>query len=566
MCKHSLCDKNRKTANFCKNLKFILRFMAKGAIINKNVKYYNLIYIFIGSDKMASVIKSIGIFGLEGYVVDVEVSVFDGIAMTSIVGLGDTAVKESRDRIETCLSQLEFIYPQKRIVINLSPSNVKKSGSYFDLAMLIGILLESGQIKPIDFVIDEYIFLGEISLNGELKSFSGVLPIIVNAKKNGINKIILPTSCYEEAIAVNGVEIFAFDNLEQVITYIERKIYLIPKKSKVKAKIDNKYRIDFSDVYGHKDIMEYVIVAAAGNHNILLNGAPGCGKSMIAKRIPTILPDMTENETLEISSIYSICGLLKNSNLIVERPFRSPHYNASANALIGGGANAMPGEISLAHNGILFLDELPEFSRTTLEALRQPLEDRKVTISRVKFTNIFPANFQLVAAMNPCPCGNLGSDRCNCSHYDIKRYTQRISGPILDRIDIQKYMGRVNLFESRNEHKNLSSKAIKEIVEKARIMQLKRFENINDINFNGQMDSSHIKELCPLDSECLDLLQKSYEKFQFSARTYNKIIKIARTFADIDESSEIYRKHIIFGLMSRDLDKDKNTLLVKNYA
>jgi len=512
---------------------------------------------------MATVVNSIGILGLEGYLINVEVSIYSGLAMTSIVGLGDGAVKEAKERVETCLNKLDYIYPKKKIVINLSPSDIKKSGSYFDLAIIIGILLESEQIYPQKFNMGEYIFLGEISLNGELKSIHGVLPMVIAAKKKGFTKIILPSSCRREGSVVGGMEIFSFDNINQIINFMEKNIFI---KSLIEPESSTnemqEFKIDFSDVYGNRDIIEYVAAAAAGNHNFLMVGAPGCGKSMIAKRMPTILPQMTEEEVLETTSIYSICGLLKDSGLITSRPFRSPHYNASSNALIGGGMNAMPGEISLSHNGILFLDELPQFSRNTLEALRQPLEDRCVTISRVKYTNVFPANFQLVAAMNPCPCGHHGTGNCNCSPYEIKRYTQRISGPILDRIDIQKYLGKVNLFEEGGQPKNLTSAEIKGKVEMARNIQLERFKTIKGITSNGQMESAHIKAFCPLDTDSLNLLQRSYEKFQFSARTHNKIIKISRTFADMDGSKEILKQHMIYGLMARDLDKDKSNMLV----
>jgi len=511
---------------------------------------------------MASIVRSIGILGLDGYVIDVEVSVYNGLAMTTIVGLGDAAVKEARDRIETCFFQMDLIYPMKKIVINLSPSDVKKSGTHFDLAMMVGIMLESDQIKPYDFAIDEYIFLGEISLTGELKSFQGVLPMIIAAKNRGYKKVIIPTLCFKEATLVEGMQIYPFDHIKKVKLFIETKMERKPAEAKKEDHLPEQFHVDFADVSGHHDVMEYVIAAAAGNHNLLLIGAPGCGKSMIAKRMPTILPDMIMEEVLEVTSIYSICGLLKEHQLIKTRPFRSPHYNASSNALIGGGINAMPGEISLAHNGILFLDELPEFSRSTLESLRQPLEDRIVTISRVKQTNVFPANFQLVAAMNPCPCGNHGSSLCLCTAHDIKRYTQRISGPILDRIDIQKYLGKVNPLVTNTQKTNKCSKEIKERVQHVRKIQWTRFLNVPGINSNAQMEVAHIKEFCSLTVESLDLLQKSYEKFQFSARTYNKIIKIARTFADMDFSKDIQKKHMISGLMSRDLDKDKKTMVV----
>lgn len=511
---------------------------------------------------MATVINSIGISGLQGYIINVEVSVYNGIALTSIVGLGDVAVKEARDRIETCINQMGFTYPKKKIVINLSPSDIKKSGTYFDLAMVIGILLESNQLNPEDFNMDEYIFLGEIGLNGGLKNFHGVLPMVIAAKNKGFRKIILPKTCLQEACLVNEMEIYAFERLDQVMAFMEHKSLRKPCTVSLLKVEPAQSMLDFKDVYGHKEIMEYVMAAVAGNHNLLMIGAPGCGKSMIAKRMITILPEMTEEEVLEVTALYSISGLLKHDHLIMNRPFRAPHYNASSNALIGGGLNAMPGEVSLAHNGILFLDEFTEFSRSTLEALRQPLEDRTVTICRVKQTNTFPANFQLVAAMNPCPCGHYGTDKCTCSPYDIKRYTQRISGPIYDRIDIQKYMGKVNLFDKSKENLNLSSGDIKLKVKAARKNQLLRFKGLRGITANGQMESWHIKEFCPLTNDCLDILQRSYEKYQFSARTHNKVIKIARTFADLDDSKEILKKHMIYGLMARDLDKEKNTMLV----
>ena len=514
---------------------------------------------------MAAVIKSIGISGLEGYIIHVEVSVYSGVAITSIVGLGDAAVKEARDRIETCINQLEFIYPNKKVVINLSPSDTKKSGTYLDLPMVIGILLESGQLSPAGLILEEYLFLGEIGLNGELKSFRGVLPMIIAARKQGYKKVILPQCCSEEATLVKDMEILAFAELSEVILFLEKGILCKAHRSDraLSSTQENPYGPDFRDVYGHRDVMEYVTAAVAGNHNLIMIGAPGCGKSMIAKRIPGILPDMTEDEILEVTSIYSISGLLKKGRLINKRPFRSPHYNASPNSLIGGGINAMPGEISLAHNGVLFLDELPEFSRRTLESLRQPMEDRVVTISRVKHTNSYPANFQLVAAMNPCPCGNYGNEKCKCSDYDIKRYTQRISGPILDRIDIQKYMGKVDLFNHLDENRNFSSDELKSRISEARRRQAVRFAGVSDITTNSQMEAPHIKEFCVLTEDCTNLLQLSYEKFQFSARTHNKIIKISRTFADLDGSETIRKKHLIMGLMARDLDKEKRTMLVK---
>ncbi len=513
---------------------------------------------------MASVVKSIGVIGIEGYLVDVEVSVYDSItSVTSIVGLGDMAVKEAKDRVEAAYNELKMVYPKKKVVINLSPSDIKKAGTYYDLPIIIGIMIESGKLTPVDFSLKDHIFLGEIGLNGELKRFAGVLPMVIAAKRNGFTKVILPSSCLQEASVLKGLDLYAFDHLIQVIKFIQNKIPRKPCEPKAVKKTPDKATVDFSEVYGHRNVIEYVVAAAAGNHNILLIGPPGCGKSMIAKRMPTILPDMTEDEILEVTSIYSICGKLKEGELMDRRPFDSPHYRASPNSLIGGGVDAKPGAITLAHNGILFLDEFPEFNRATLESLRQPMEDGVVTISRVKHINVFPAKFQLVAAMNPCPCGYYGTGNCKCKQEDIRRYSNKISGPILDRIDIQKYLGLVSRFEEQSDNENPSSAILKERVETARRIQLKRFEKISGVNFNGQMDTPQIKEFCSLNSKSNDLLEKSYKKYQFSNRTYNKIIKIARTFADMDESDKIYEKHLICGLMARDMDKDKNTMLVK---
>ena len=505
---------------------------------------------------MATIVKSIGARGIEGFQVDVEVQILSGVTMMNIVGLGDTAVKEAKDRIESSLNRIDLDFPKKRIVVNLSPSDIKKSGTYFDLPMLIGILLESEQVKLRNFCLGEYAIFGELGLNGELKSFSGVLPLVIAAKTRGFKKVILPREALNEARLVSGIELFGFINIKDLIAFMERRLFYQPPKFIAPPAIGINSNLDFADVCGHKELLNYIVAATAGNHNLLMIGAPGCGKSMIAKRIPTILPSMTEEEMLEVTSLYSISGLLKRNNLINTRPFRAPHYNASLNALIGGGTNATPGEISLAHNGVLFLDEFAEFSRSALEALRQPLEDRKVTISRVRQSNSYPANFLLVAAMNPCKCGNFGNKKCTCSSYDVTRYRQRISGPILDRIDIQKFLGKEEFINNTNVSKNTSSKELRNRVEIARSVQNKRFAGIEGISSNGQMESIHMREFCVLDGECQKLLEQSYKRYDFSARTYHKIIKISRTFADMDQSEHIRRPHMLYSLMSRDMDKE----------
>jgi magnesium chelatase family protein len=505
---------------------------------------------------MAVVIKSIGLQGLNGYPVDVEVSVCSGVAATSIVGLGDAAIKEAKDRIEACMSLLDYNFPQKKIIINLSPSEIKKSGTYFDLAMIIGLLIESEQVIPESIELDTYIILGEISTTGSLRGFSGALPMLIEVKRRGYTKVIIPKACLAEAALVKGLEIYVFTTIYEVVGYLEKRNHVSPYKRVPLKTLSSTNVIDFADVKGHNEVIPYLTVAAAGNHNLLMVGAPGCGKSMIAKRLPSIMPEMTEEEILEVTSIYSAAGLLHNNTLMNYRPYRSPHYNVSTNALIGGGANAQPGEITLAHRGILFLDEFPEFSRRALEALRQPLEDKHITIARVKHTNCYPADFLLTAAMNPCPCGRQGSDSCQCTQFEIKRYRQRISGPILDRIDIQKYMGTIDFTNPNIEYETVTSRELKEQVEKARCIQTKRFINCPGISTNSGMETAHLKEYCDLNSESRQLMMRAFEKYQFSARSYDKILRLARTFADLEGELTIGKPHIIRGLMARDLDKE----------
>lgn len=511
---------------------------------------------------MASVVKSIGINGLVGYTIDVEVKILGGATCMSIVGLGDQAVKEAKDRIESSFDQLGATFPKGKIVVNLSPSDIKKSGSYFDLAMVIGILMESGQLDPQVEAFEKIAFLGEIGLMGDLKVFNGLLPMAVAARLHGCKKLIVPRESVMEAKLVNGIEVFGFETLEAVIKWLEKRALYSPGEETA-VPGEQRFAGDFKDVKGHAHLMRFVTAAAAGGHNLLLMGPPGCGKSMIAKRIPSILPNLDDDEMLEVMAIYSVTGLLKQQKILRERPFRAPHYNTSANAIIGGGANATPGEISLAHNGVLFLDELPEFSRQTLESLRQPLEDRVVTIARVRQTNTFPANFMLVAAMNPCPCGHHGNDRCQCSPFDIRRYRQRISGPILDRLDIQKFLGTVDFMKTELEVPSISSAEIKECVLKARKIQSERYKKIGRIRTNAQMESAEIIEYCQLDSEGTTVLQKAYERHRFSARTYHKILKIARTFADLEGSEHILKNHLVWALMARDLQKESDTQYIQ---
>ena len=388
---------------------------------------------------MATVVKSFAIQGIDGYPIDIETKIMEGQPMITIIGLGDLAVKEAAERIQSSIDESGYVFPKKRVIISLAPSDKRKSGSHFDLAMAIGVLQQNADIAVKD--LSEYGFIGELSLDGRLRACRGILPMIITAQKSGIKKIIVPSENMNEANLVHGIEIIGLNNLDEVIRYLEGKNIMCDAiHSDAREEMKNmELNLDFADVKGQNGLIDAVILAAAGGHNMLMIGEPGCGKTMIAQRIPTILPQMTDEECLEVTKIYSISGILPNGHALMRnRPFRAPHHNASLNALIGGGMNAMPGEVSLAHNGVLFLDELAEFSRHTLDALRQPIEDKKVSISRVNGTHTFPSNFMFVAAMNPCPCGYYPGSRCRCTDYEIIKYRGKISGPIMDRIDIQK--------------------------------------------------------------------------------------------------------------------------------
>ena len=484
---------------------------------------------------MATVLKSFAISGIDGYVVNIEIDTIYGKPSVSIVGMGDTAIKEARERLEAAIINSKFEFPKMKIVINLSPSDVKKSGSHFDLGMAIALLIQSAQIFVEE--VERYAFIGELSLNGDLRPCIGVLPMVMEAKNKGIKNVIVPRDNMTEASLISDMNIFAFNKLNEVI--------------------------DFQDVQGQDSALEFVAVAAAGGHNLLMSGTPGCGKSMVAKRIPTILPAMSEEEALEVTKIYSVAGLLKNrGTLITERPFRSPHHSASTNSLVGGGMFAMPGEISLAHNGVLFLDEIAEFNKKTLDALRQPIEDGKVSISRVRHTHVFPSKFMLVAAMNPCPCGYHGESRCHCTDYEIIKYSQKLSGPIMDRIDIQKYFRSVHIKELANDVKGPTSKSLLEKVELARKIQRERYKNIIGVSCNAQMTPELISEYCKLDEESMKVLMIAYDKFKYSARTYHKFLRVARTFADMAGEKNILKSHIIKALMCREIEKEQATMVV----
>lgn len=506
-------------------------------------------------------VKSFAIQGIDGFVVDIEVKTLDGQPLISVIGLPDQAVKEAAERIHSALDESGYDFPKKKIIISLAPGDQKKRGSHFDLAMAVGLLKETELLAAKN--MEQYALIGELSLNGELRACQGILPMVMSARKKGIKQVIVPFDNIKEANLVKGLTVHGFETLTQVVQFLEGKtIHLSKNEKQVQDENINTF-LDFADVKGQQDLIDAVVLAAAGGHNLLMIGEPGCGKTMIAQRIPSILPRMTEEECLEVTKIYSISGLVnKGDSLIQHRPFRAPHHNASLNALIGGGVNALPGEVSLAHNGVLFLDELTEFSRRTLDTLRQPIEDKKVSISRVNGMNTFPANFMFVAAMNPCPCGYYPGKKCRCTDYEIIKYRGKISGPIMDRIDIQKEVHPVDYFMLKDASPNPSSKELREKVEYARRIQQERYAQVQGVNCNAQMSTSMIQEYCHMDKDSVAILREHCETYGYSARVIHKLLRLARTSADLDGAKEIRRDDIIKVLACRDLDKSNSKMMV----
>ena len=514
---------------------------------------------------MATVVKSMSVEGIDGFEIEVEATTIRGQQqMISILGLGDQAVKEAGERMQAALEFCGYDIPKDKVIISLAPGNRRKKGSHYDLAMTIALLQQTDQITA--KALEQYAFIGELSLNGRIRPCNGILPMVTEAVRRNIRSVIVPYENWEEAESVSGIEVIGVRTLRDTIKLLEGG-----KKPEKEARDDTVFTentsvlksIDFADVKGQEELIDAIVLGAAGGHNILMIGEPGCGKTMIAERIPTILPKMTEREALEVTKIHSIAGLLQPEHgLVTNRPFRAPHHNTSLNALIGGGTYAQPGEVSLSHNGVLFLDELAEFSKSTLDALRQPLEDKKVTISRVNGTNTYPANFMFVSAMNPCPCGYYPSARCRCTDYEIIHYRGKISGPIMERIDIQKNVRRVDYFELSKEQGSLSSDTLREKVEKARAIQQERFANDLQVNCNAQMTTSMIQKYCKLDGESTAILKEASEKHGYSARVIHKLLRLARTAADLRGAVAISREDIIFVLGCRDLDKSNSDMYV----
>ncbi len=508
---------------------------------------------------MISFLHSVSVCGIGACLIDVEVDISSGLPVFSIVGLPDTAVKESRDRVVSAIKNSGFDFPAKKITVNLAPADIKKEGGLFDLPIALGILIASGSIKTKS--LKKICAVGELSLDGKLRPVKGVLPIVLNLKKFGINKIIVPENNKNEASVAKDVEVYPFSQLQEVIKFLKDEIKVCPFQQEPEPNYEDNQisEFDFSDIKGQFFAKRASEVASSGGHNMIMIGPPGSGKTMIAKRIPTILPPMNFEESVETTKIWSVSGLLPaGESLIKCRPFRSPHHTTSSVALIGGGSYPKPGEVSLAHNGVLFLDELTEFKRDVLEVLRQPLEDKYVTVSRAKNTLSFPASFMLVASMNPCQCGNYGSSlkECICNPYQVTKYRSKISGPLMDRIDIQIEVPALKIDEitSDKSFQTESSADIKKRVIASRQIQYARFKGRN-IYCNAQMGPKEIKKYCVLDDKAKDLLKNAIEKLGFSARAYDKILKVSRTIADIEKSEMINCTHIAEAIKYRSLDK-----------